>query len=43
MSGGLRKPRTLMRLRRWLGRLLANLSAGWNIGMIAKHTLDARA
>jgi hypothetical protein len=24
MSGELRKPRTLMRLRRWLGRLLAN-------------------
>src|SRR6202048_3962058 len=36
MSGELRKPRTLMRLRRWLGRLLANVSAGWNNG-IGKH------
>jgi hypothetical protein len=35
MSGELRKPRTLMRLRR-PGRLRANLSAEWNSG-IAKH------
>jgi len=38
MSGELRKPRTLMRLRCWLGRLLTNVSAGWNNG-IAKHAL----
>jgi hypothetical protein len=36
MSGELRKPRTLMRPRRRLGRLLANVSAAWNNG-IAKH------
>jgi hypothetical protein len=36
MSGELRKPRMLMGLGRWLGRLLANVSAGWNNG-IAKH------
>jgi hypothetical protein len=36
MSGELKKPPTLMRLRRWLGRLLANVSARWNSG-IAKH------
>src|ERR1700686_5270287 len=36
MSGELRKPRTLMRLRRWLGRLPANVSAEGNNG-IAKH------
>jgi hypothetical protein len=33
MSGELRKPRTLMRLRHWLGRPLAlNVSAGWSNG-----------
>jgi len=32
MSGELRKPHTLMRLRHWLGKLLANVSAGWSNG-----------
>jgi hypothetical protein len=32
MSGELRKPHTLMRLRHWLGQLLANVSAWWSNG-----------
>jgi len=32
MSGEPRKPHTLMRLRHWLGQLLANVSARWSNG-----------